>query len=133
MSFVYIDYSIIGAVMVFVSGIMCFKKITMLIWKNPVSYSKFIKIGLFVLGFLVCIMSIPSYIGTWYYCSDADCINIIELSISSSTIMKQEGLVTNSYEYQVEESDNEYIIKYKNVKLQYNKLDNTFCILDGLE
>ena len=47
------ETNFISGLLMISSGILCFKKITMMIWKKPVSYSKYIKIGLFVLGLLM--------------------------------------------------------------------------------
>lgn len=133
LSFAYFDYNVIGALIIMVSGIMCFKKISMLIWKNPVSYSKYIKIGLFILGFILCTESIPPYSGTWYYCSDTDCKEITELTIYSTSVTKNENFESMSYDIEVNETDKEYIIRYENIELKYEKDNNEFCITNGKE
>ena len=133
MGLIFFQFSIIGALLMIIAGVICFKRITMLIWKNPVSYSKFIKIGLFIVGFVISMMSIPDYVGTWYYCTETTCSSIVEVNVGSMNVNIEEGTDTKHYKYKVKETKKNFIITYDQFELTYHKKDGSICISSNSE
>ena len=97
-----------GSLLMIISGILCFKKTTKLIWKKPSKFSKYVKIGLFIIGFSLVIAQMPEYITNYKYCIDEK--NCERIEIDYQYITMSDG---SQFEYNTKENKNRVTITTK--------------------
>lgn len=127
-AFAYIDYNAFGSILMIVSGLLMITPISRKVWKKPTASSKFIKLALFIIGFILCISSIPPYYKNW----TNDGIKVTINNQTTLTIITKENSNGKEYDYSIKENDNDVIISTKNneYKFKYDKVKNILCLLD---
>lgn len=125
---VYLEYGLIGPLLMIVSGILTFDSITKKVWKKPVVYSKFIKIALFIVGFVIAMESIPGYHGSW---KSED----MKVTIDGTSIIVKVDNKSQTLTYKTQEKENEYIITSQDDKFifKYDINKNELCLLENNE
>lgn len=126
-SLAYINYSFVGLLLLFISGMLTFEKISRSVWKSPTKYSKYVKIFLFIIGLIICFESVPEYINTWE--NDKYKFEIEHYEIK---VYDKEDKKEDIYSYNVENNeDNEYTLLTEGNKyiLKYNSETKKMCIM----
>lgn len=119
-----ISSELISGILLIICGLLCIDKISRKIWKEPVKYSLYIKIGLFVLALLL--SPSPAYYNTF----DSD---KYEITINSEyiTILDKENNETNKYTYNISVKNNIEILKSSDGKVyEFDKETNKLCLIN---
>lgn len=127
-AFAYIDYNAFGSILMIISGLLMISPISRKVWKKPTASSKFIKLVLFIIGFILCVSSIPSYYKNW----TNDEMKVIINNQTTLTVITKKNSKGKEYDYNIEENGKDVIISTKNneYKFKYNKIKDTFCLLE---
>lgn len=124
MGLIYLEYGFIGPLLMIIAGVLTFDSITKKVWKKPVIYSKFIKIALFIIGFIIALESVPLYHGTW----NGENIKVV---INGTSIEIKEDKKTVSLTYEVKEEESGFLITTQDDKyvFKYDVDKNEFCLV----
>ena len=133
----YMDYNPFGSLFILISAILTITPISRKVWKKPTPSSKFIKLVLFIVGFIMCINSIPAYQKTWVSDDmDVKVNNLFNLTITTkeqvSENSKRTKKIEKSYDYDSVENDEEVILTTRDKKysFRFDKNSKTFCLLE---
>lgn len=134
LSITYMDYNVFGALLILASGLLTITPISRRVWKMPKSSSKYIKIILFILGFIICTFCVPGYQKTWV--SDDMTVKVYDsynMFVTTKEKISEDEIkdASKSYSYESKENDEEVILttKYNEYTFRYDKNSKSFCLM----
>lgn len=120
----YTEYSALGAIIIVIAGILTITPVSRAIWKKPTKVSLYVKLILYIVGFIIVVISMPGYYGEFKGDSMSVIISHDEIKINDN------GKGYTAYKYELEDRGDFLLIVVRDslYTFRYRESKNDLCL-----